>query len=100
MNILMVLTSHDTLGNTGNKTGFWLEEFAAPYYVFRDAGVQLTLASPKGWASNHPSTPRVIPPKVKRRPWRGSKRTRRHIKRYLRPSNWPMSSRKILIASS
>jgi putative intracellular protease/amidase len=48
MNILMVLTSHDILGNTGRKTGFWLEEFAAPYYVFRDAGVELTLASPKG----------------------------------------------------
>ena len=48
MKILMVLTSHDKLGNTGRKTGFWLEEFAAPYYVFRDAGVELTLASPKG----------------------------------------------------
>ena len=48
MKILMVLTSHDQLGNTGRKTGFWLEEFAAPYYVFRDAGVHLTLASPKG----------------------------------------------------
>src|SRR5271154_4398390 len=48
MKILMVLTSHDTLGNTGRKTGFWLEEFAAPYFVFRDAGIQLTLASPKG----------------------------------------------------
>ena len=48
MKILMVLTSHDVLGNTGHKTGFWLEEFAAPYFVFRDAGVQLTLASPKG----------------------------------------------------
>ncbi|MBT9572215.1 type 1 glutamine amidotransferase domain-containing protein [Pseudomonas umsongensis] len=48
MKILMVLTSHDQLGNTGKKTGFWLEEFAAPYYVFKDAGVQLTLASPKG----------------------------------------------------
>jgi putative intracellular protease/amidase len=46
--ILMVLTSHDQLGNTGRKTGFWLEEFAAPYFVFRDAGVNLTLASPKG----------------------------------------------------
>lgn len=44
----MVPTSHDVLGNTGLKTGFWLEEFAAPYFVFRDAGVQLTLASPKG----------------------------------------------------
>jgi len=48
MKILMVITSHDQLGNTGRKTGFWLEEFAAPYFVFRDAGVQLTLASPKG----------------------------------------------------
>ncbi|MGF6207849.1 type 1 glutamine amidotransferase domain-containing protein [Pseudomonas frederiksbergensis] len=48
MNILMVLTSHDQLGNTGKKTGFWLEEFAAPYYTFKDAGAQLTLASPKG----------------------------------------------------
>jgi len=48
MKILMVLTSHDILGNTGRKTGFWLEEFAAPYFVFRDAGVHLTLASPKG----------------------------------------------------
>jgi putative intracellular protease/amidase len=44
----MVLTSHDQLGNTGHKTGFWLEEFAAPYYAFKDAGVDLTLASPKG----------------------------------------------------
>ena len=48
MKVLMVLTSHDRLGDTGRKTGFWLEEFAAPYYVFRDAGVELTLASPKG----------------------------------------------------
>ena len=48
MKIVMVLTSHDQLGNTGRKTGFWLEEFAAPYFVFRDAGVRLTLASPKG----------------------------------------------------
>lgn len=48
MKILMVLTSHDKLGNTGKKTGFWLEEFAAPYFVFRDAGADITLASPKG----------------------------------------------------
>jgi putative intracellular protease/amidase len=48
MNILMVLTSHDQLGNSGRKTGFWLEEFAAPYYVFKDAGAKLTLASPLG----------------------------------------------------
>lgn len=48
MKVLMVLTSHDTLGNTGKKTGFWLEELAAPYYVFKDAGAEITLASPKG----------------------------------------------------
>lgn len=48
MKILQVLTSHDQLGNTGRKTGFWLEEGAAPYFVFRDAGVDITLASPKG----------------------------------------------------
>src|ERR1700733_13476021 len=48
MKIVMVLTSHDVLGSTGRKTGFWLEEFAAPYFVFRDAGVDLTLASPEG----------------------------------------------------
>jgi len=48
MKILMVLTSHDQLGNTGRKTGFWLEELAAPYYVFKDAGHDITLASPKG----------------------------------------------------
>jgi len=48
MKILIVLTSHDTLGDTGKKTGFWLEELAAPYYVFKDAGADLTLASPLG----------------------------------------------------
>jgi putative intracellular protease/amidase len=48
MKILMVLTSHNKLGNTGKPTGFWLEEFAAPYYVFYDAGLEVTLASPKG----------------------------------------------------
>jgi putative intracellular protease/amidase len=48
MKILMVLTSHDKLGDTGEKTGFWLEEFAAPYYVFKDAGAEIVLASPAG----------------------------------------------------
>lgn len=48
MKILMVLTSHDTLGNTGRKTGFWLEELAAPYYAFKDAGADIVLASPAG----------------------------------------------------
>lgn len=48
MKVLIVLTSHDALGNTGKKTGFWLEELAAPYYVLKDAGAEITLASPKG----------------------------------------------------
>ncbi|AFJ03772.1 ThiJ/PfpI family protein [Methylophaga frappieri] len=48
MKVLMVLTSHDALGNTGEKTGFWLEEFAAPYYVLKDAGAEIVLASPNG----------------------------------------------------
>jgi putative intracellular protease/amidase len=48
MNILMILTSHDQLGTTGRKTGFWLEELAAPYYAFKDAGAQIVLASPLG----------------------------------------------------
>lgn len=48
MKVLMVLTSHDELGDTGKKTGFWAEEFAAPYYVLKDAGVDITLATPKG----------------------------------------------------
>jgi putative intracellular protease/amidase len=48
MKILMVITSHDKLGDTGRKTGFWLEELAAPFYVFKDAGAEIVLASPKG----------------------------------------------------
>ena len=48
MKILMVLTSHDKLGDTGHKTGFWMEEFAAPYYIFKDQDIEVTLASPKG----------------------------------------------------
>ncbi|WOT04945.1 type 1 glutamine amidotransferase domain-containing protein [Shewanella youngdeokensis] len=48
MNVLMVLTSHDTLGDTGLKTGFWLEEFASPFYCFKDNGFNITLASPAG----------------------------------------------------
>ena len=48
MKILIVVTSHDELGDTGEKTGFWLEEFVAPYYTFLDAGAVVTIASPKG----------------------------------------------------
>src|ERR1700751_329262 len=67
MKILMVLTSHDQLGNTGLKTGFWLEEFAAPYFVFRDAGVDLTvrtrIRSPwqNGVAESHLSCSSQVP---------------------------------------
>jgi putative intracellular protease/amidase len=60
MKILMVLTSHDKLGNTGLKTGFWLEEFASPYYVFKDQNIEVTLASPKG--GNPPLDPKSVEP--------------------------------------
>ncbi|MEM6049638.1 type 1 glutamine amidotransferase domain-containing protein [Erwinia sp. P7711] len=60
MKILMVLTSHDQLGDTGRKTGFWLEELAAPYYAFKDAGAEVTLASPKG--GNPPLDPKSNEP--------------------------------------
>jgi hypothetical protein len=62
MKILIVLTSHDRLGNTGRKTGFWLEELAAPYFFFRDAGVEITLASPKG--GQPPLDPKSNEPEV------------------------------------
>ena len=60
MKILMVLTSHDQLGNTGRKTGFWLEELAAPYYAFKDAGAEIVLASPAG--GNPPLDPKSNEP--------------------------------------
>ncbi|RJT09577.1 type 1 glutamine amidotransferase domain-containing protein [Rahnella inusitata] len=60
MKILMVLTSHDQLGTTGRKTGFWLEELAAPFYTFKDAGAHITLASPKG--GNPPLDPKSNEP--------------------------------------
>ena len=60
MKVLIVLTSHDTLGNTGRKTGFWLEELAAPYYAFKDAGAEIVLASPKG--GNPPLDPKSNEP--------------------------------------
>ena len=60
MKILMVLTSHDRLGDTGCKTGFWLEELAAPYYAFKDAGAEITLASPAG--GNPPLDPKSNEP--------------------------------------
>ncbi|MDE2288818.1 MAG: type 1 glutamine amidotransferase domain-containing protein [Burkholderiales bacterium] len=63
MKILFVLTSHDQLGNTGKKTGFWLEEFAAPYYALKDAGAELTLASPRG--GQPPLDPKSSDPSAK-----------------------------------
>jgi len=60
MKILMVLTSHDRLGDTGRQTGFWLEELAAPYYVFKDAGAEIVLASPQG--GNPPLDPKSNEP--------------------------------------
>ena len=60
MKVLMVLTSHDKLGDTGHKTGFWLEELAAPYYAFKDAGADITLASPQG--GNPPLDPKSNEP--------------------------------------
>lgn len=60
MKILMVLTSHDKLGDTGHKTGFWLEELAAPYYAFKDAGAEIVLASPQG--GNPPLDPKSNEP--------------------------------------
>ncbi len=64
MKILIVLTSHSELGDTGKKTGFWVEEFAAPYYELADAGAEITLASPRG------GQPRLIPKarRLKRKP--------------------------------
>jgi putative intracellular protease/amidase len=74
MKVLMVLTSHDQLGNTGRKTGFWLEELAAPFYVFKDAGAQISLAAPKGGrrhsiprATSRTSRP-ILPVGLKRMP--------------------------------
>ena len=63
MKVLMVLTSHSELGNTGKKTGFWIEEFAAPYYTLKDAGVEITIASPKG--GQPPIDPKSAEPIVK-----------------------------------
>ena len=75
MKILMVVTSHDTLGTTGQKTGFWLEEFAAPYYVFTDAGAEVTVASPS--ADTRRSIPRAISRSTRPRPWPDSSAMRR-----------------------
>ena len=87
MKILVVLTSHDTLGDTGKKTGFWLEELAAPYYTFKDAGVELTLASPKG--GQPPLDPKAMtrPPRPTRRA--ASTPMRRPRLNSRRRASWP-----------
>ena len=66
MKVLMVITSHEQLGNTGRKTGFWLEELAAPYFVFKDSGAEITLASPKG--GRPPLDPKSNEPEIPDRP--------------------------------
>ena len=87
MKILMVLTSHDQLGDTGRKTGFWLEEFAAPYFVFRDADVELTLASPKG--GQPPIDPKSDLPENQTPAMARFKKDERHKKQLLRQSSLP-----------
>ena len=98
MKILMVLTSHDVPGNTGRKTGFWLEEFAAPYFVFRDVGVQLTLASPRG--GQPPLDPKSDLPESRTPAMTRFKQTRRHKRHFPRRSSSPTLNRKITIRSS
>jgi len=73
MKVLMVLTSHDQRGDTGRKTGFWLEELAAPYYIFKESGAEITLASPKGGIPR--SIPRVMSPNSGPNFRAGSRRT-------------------------
>src|SRR3954453_10776658 len=72
MKILVVITSHDQLGDTGRKTGFWLEELAAPYYVFKEAGAEITLASPKG--GRPPLDPKSNEPEFRTELTRGSEK--------------------------
>ena len=85
MSILMVLTSHDRLGDTGKPTGLWLDEVATPYYIFRDEGVKVVLASPKG--GKPPIDPRSEEPRRRRIRPSGFPR----IKRPGRPSRIPHS---------
>jgi putative intracellular protease/amidase len=78
--VLMVLTSHDRLGDTGKPTGFWLEEFAAPYYVLKDAGADITIASPKGGAppvDPKSDDPKAVTPAMKR--FKGDPETQRAL---------------------
>jgi len=83
MKILMVLTSHSELGNTGKKTGLWLEEFAAPYFVFRDAGADIALASPQG--GQPPIDRRARSPDRRQKPLNASSETQTRRRRSQRP---------------
>src|SRR5271169_3617710 len=98
MRILVVLTSHDQLGNTGRKTGFWLEELAAPYYVFKDAGHEITLVSPKG--GRPPLDPKSNEPEFAPTLRAGSRRTRLRKPSSTRPFAWTASGRKTSTPSS
>lgn len=73
--VLFVLTSHDELGNTGEKTGFWVEEFASPYYILKDKGFEITVASPKG--GQPPIDLKVMSPIFKQSPPKGLTRIRK-----------------------
>ena len=73
MKILIVLTSHSQLGTTDGKTGFWIEEFAAPYYLFQEAGATITLASPNG--GQPPIDPKVMHQKIKHQQQFATKQT-------------------------
>ncbi|UZJ63360.1 hypothetical protein OKW96_12635 [Sphingobacterium sp. KU25419] len=83
LKVLVVLTSHDQLGDTGNKTGFWVEEFAAPYYVMADAGVDVTIASPKG--GQPPIDPKSALPEFQTEATNDLMRTRNY------KLNWPIA---------
>ena len=98
MNILMVLTSHDKLGDTGRKTGFWLEEFAAPYFTFKDAGAEIVIASPKG--GQPPLDPKSNEPEFQTDLTIGSKRTRPPRPRSPTPFASILSRRKTSTRSS
>jgi hypothetical protein len=98
MKVLMVITSHDQLGNTGRKTGFWLEELAAPYYVFKDAGVEITLASPKG--GRPPLDPRATNPNPVLISRAGSRRTQPRKRSSIRPFASTASSKATSTPSS
>lgn len=88
MKILMVLTSHDQMGDTGHKTGFWLEEFTAPFYVFKDAGADITLASPpKG--GQPPVDPNSEAEDALTESTRRSVKTPMPGKCWPAPENWP-----------